>query len=314
MPGEDFKQILSDFTKTLNSHGYGFHYSILKLAYQLEKQGRSSWLFEAAEFPVEVQGKGTRIDFILRHRTSPELYLLAECKRANPALANWCFVPAPFVHRRRLYEPTILECVETGPSDDLQTYPMWASRASGMWSHYHIALPIRTKIRGDEQGQGKETIEEAATQILRGLNGMVEFFSHNRQALGNRRRAILLPTIFTTARIWAAEINLCASDVADGTIEVQEQDFTQRKWLALQYHQSPGLKHSVTVNERSEELGEILDSEYVRTIFVVGADGIEPFLSAVSQLDFTEQKPSAAQHGIGVNPRRARRPSRSGAV
>jgi len=280
MSGEDRKQPLAEFTKTLNSHGYGFQYSILRVAYQLEKQEKSSWLFGVAEFPVEVQGKGTRIDFILRHRDRPELYLLAECKRANPAMAHWCFVRAPLVHRRRSSEPTIFECVEADPSEDAYTYTV---RASGMQSHYHIALPIRTGMKGDEKGKdAKDAVEEAATQILRGLNGMIEFFSRNHQALGSHHRAILLPVIFTTARIWAAETNLCWADIADGKVEVQEQDFTQRKWLALQYHQSPGLKHSLPANERPEELGDILDLEYMRTIFVVGADGIEPFLSTVS--------------------------------
>jgi hypothetical protein len=92
------EQFTQSFAKVLNRHGYGFQFSVLKKADELRKQGRSMWRLEACEFPVEVQGAGTRVDFVLERgdhgsRRRP-LYMLAECKRANPALSNWCFVRA----------------------------------------------------------------------------------------------------------------------------------------------------------------------------------------------------------------------------
>ena len=82
--GNQRQKIAHALRKVLNRHGYGFHYSVLQRIGGLR---RSGWRFEVAEMPVEVQGMSTRIDFILR-RFNTHLYLLAECKRVNPALSN----------------------------------------------------------------------------------------------------------------------------------------------------------------------------------------------------------------------------------
>jgi hypothetical protein len=61
----------------------------------LEKVQRASWMFDSAEFPVVAGGSTTHVDFILRSR-SRRTYLVAECKRADPARARWCFARAPY--------------------------------------------------------------------------------------------------------------------------------------------------------------------------------------------------------------------------
>ena len=108
------------FEASLNQHGYGFQYSVLQTAWTFEQSNNSSFVFEVAEFPVEVQNAGTRIDFILR-RSKPNirisnserpLFLVAECKRANPALADWCFVRAPFTKRNPRVNTLILNSIQ----------------------------------------------------------------------------------------------------------------------------------------------------------------------------------------------------------
>ena len=86
-----------DFKRVLDSHGYGFQYALLKECERLRQNGKSPWSFEAAEIPVTVGSRETHIDFVLRTHSA---VLVAECKRANPALARWCFARAPFVARR----------------------------------------------------------------------------------------------------------------------------------------------------------------------------------------------------------------------
>lgn len=83
------ERIRDDFQETLNRHGYSFQHSVIKIADELfsHPRRRSAWRFMVSEFPVEVQEQGTRIDFILKHRSMPT-YMLAECKRANPAVSN----------------------------------------------------------------------------------------------------------------------------------------------------------------------------------------------------------------------------------
>ena len=271
------------FGKALNTHGYGFHYSVLKLAQALLEQGESQWIFEAAEFPVQVQGEGTRIDFVLRLRHGLPLYLLAECKRANPALSNWCFARAPYVRRNRTTsEPLFTECVQRDASG------VYASACRGLplKDAYHIALEVKSNKRGEPYGSARGAIEDAATQICRGLNGMVEFAAENEQILSNRTRAYFLHAIFTTAKVWVSDVDLGSADIESGNIDFERTNLDEKPWVFYQYHLSPGIKHSYSPTERPTTIGGLLDFEYVRTIAVVTASGIESFLRWSSDPDY----------------------------
>jgi len=48
------EKVQKGFEKVLNRHGYGFQYAVLKLATELYEQNKSAWVFNVAEFPVEV--------------------------------------------------------------------------------------------------------------------------------------------------------------------------------------------------------------------------------------------------------------------
>lgn len=52
--------------KTLNRHGYGFHYSTLKRAAELREDRKSQWVFQVSELAVQVRETDTRIDFVLQ--------------------------------------------------------------------------------------------------------------------------------------------------------------------------------------------------------------------------------------------------------
>ena len=83
--------ITNGFEKILNNQGYGFQYAVINKVQELARNNESPWISPVPEFPVEVQGYGTRIDFVLRNKHHP-YYLIAECKRANPSLSDWCFI------------------------------------------------------------------------------------------------------------------------------------------------------------------------------------------------------------------------------
>jgi len=147
------EQFTQSFAKVLNRHGYGFQFSILRKADELIKQRKCVWELEACEFPVEVQGAGTRIDFVRsrppRRRNTTFLYLVAECKRANPALSRWCFVKAPYKHSSSEDDPqwdrVILECL-LREQDGLKSF------ARSIFSSpkiYHQAVEVRSNAKGD---------------------------------------------------------------------------------------------------------------------------------------------------------------------
>jgi hypothetical protein len=260
-------------TKVLNRHGYGFHYSVLQHINQIP---RSGWGFEVAEMPVEVRGKGTRIDFILR-RFNSHLYLVAECKRANPALASWCFVRTPYYRRNQREWRIILEETVFDTEGRLSAGASVLIRGPEV---YQIGLEIRSGKKGDPGGGGRGAIEEAATQVCRGLNGMVQFLSTHPRTLPNQGDSVaqFVPVIFTTARLWTSQVDLASADVNTGELEVGRDGIHEVGWLWFQYHLSPGLKHSIPSNGTPEGLGEVLEQDYVRTIGIVSSSGVRDFL------------------------------------
>lgn len=284
------ERLKRSFNKALNRHGYGFQYSVLRKAWDLSGEA-SRWLFKAAEFPVEVQGAGTRIDFILsritdyRHRGA--FYMVAECKRANPALSNWCFARAPFVHEDRVYghggfDPLIMEYAELDERGSVLAY---AKQKSKLEHPYHVAVEVKSDAKGDTSGETGKPIEDAATQVLRGLNGLIEFARKTPDFLKGEKEAYFLPVIFTTARIWTTDADLASAQIGTGNIDLAASRFSERLWVAYQYHQSPGLKHAASSAERSGSLTELMDSDYVRTIPVVSAAGVGEFLRWSSEID-----------------------------
>jgi hypothetical protein len=271
------------FQQNLNKHGYGFHFSVLKKIRNLLQQDNSTWFYEAAEFPVAHNGKGTRIDFILRRKTDPLFFLLAECKRADPAVSHWCFIRAEPYSAKRPFEMMFFEKV----SYSKESTPSLTTEApnNGLAIHndpYHIGFAIKKgSERGDGNGEtgGVKPIEESATQISRAQSGFVNFLGDNPHLLSNALHAYILPVIFTTASLWTTEKKLSDADVSTGHIDLSEAPMQSRSWLLYQYAVSPDIKHRYSTLSHSESLGDILDAEYLRTIAIVNVSGIEEYFN-----------------------------------
>src|SRR5258708_259538 len=79
------------FLAAMNRHGYSFHYRTIKECMDQFHARQSDWRMMAVEFPVQVRGRDTRIDYLLKLTESRQLvpfrdcYLIIECKRSNPA-------------------------------------------------------------------------------------------------------------------------------------------------------------------------------------------------------------------------------------
>lgn len=143
---------------------------------------------------------------------------------------------------------------------------------------YHIAIEIKSDKKGDKYAKINGAIESVATQICRGVGGMVEFLCDNPQILGEANEAYLVPVIFTTAKIWISGVELSSADLHSGNLDFNNTKFQSEDYVFYQYHLSPGLKHSHSPDSRPASIGKFMDSEYVRTIAVVSASGIEKFL------------------------------------
>jgi hypothetical protein len=275
------RQVLKEFNIALNEQGYGFQYSVLKRAQDLFRAKQSEWAFEAAEFPVEIQQYGTRVDFVLKHFNSTPYFILAECKRANPAFSDWCFAYAPYYRRNRSKPIFVMEHAELDMNKTMR------SRAAIINVHegpkpYQIAIEIKSDKKGDKAGKPKGAIEEAATQVCRALNGIMEIFMKNPRFLELRTTIDLMPVIFTTAQIWVSDVDLSGANLRTGEMDISQSKLQRANWLIYQYHTSPGLKHAVPSVNKSAGLGQLMEQEYVRMIPVVCSEGIDDFLAWAS--------------------------------
>lgn len=282
------QQVGQRFLTALNQHGYPFHQTVLKIAEDARVKRRSYWRVKASEFPVEVRGYGTRIDVILEH-DNPWVLLLAECKRANPALSNWCFSRASWTPCGASTKQLFIEGIVQTQTGAYYTEIYRAARADV----YHIALEVRTDATGDTRGSGRGAIEDAASQICRGSNGFAEFLKAEPSFLcdvssarnvdeirGIARTLFLFPVIFTTARLWVSDEDLGTLNLSDNHYELADLAVREVPWVVYHYHQSPGLKHSIRSRQETSELGEYLYDVFVRTIFIVNAQKVEDFLGS----------------------------------
>jgi hypothetical protein len=182
------------FAKVLNRHGYPFLYRTLKAAQDAFESGSSVWLFQVSEFPVEVREQPGRIDYVLQGRQS-QTYLVVECKRANPKMKRWCFARAPYVQRNSGPEYLLAEAILFNQSTGQFSATVLKKQLVPADQVFHIALEMKVRDEtGDEEGStGRSAIEDAATQVNLGLNGLIEFFRTNPPPFSQSRR-IHLPS------------------------------------------------------------------------------------------------------------------------
>jgi len=104
-------ELAKGFELLLNKHGFGFQYAVVSKLNKLFEEKKIVWFVDVAEFPVATLEFDTKIDFVIRPNRNIRFFLVAECKRSDPSLKDWCSVRAPFVARNRQRESMIVEHV-----------------------------------------------------------------------------------------------------------------------------------------------------------------------------------------------------------
>ena len=150
---------------------------------------------------------------------------------------------------------------------------------------FQIGIDITTGKKGDVAGPGRGAIEDAATQVLRGLNGFIQFLDKNFLLISSTNGCEVMPVIFTTASLWVYSVNLSNADLTTGNVLIEPDKFTKVGWLLYQYNQSPGIKHTAVQLGEIGDIGSLLESEFVRTIPIINPSGIEEFFNWASNLD-----------------------------
>ncbi len=271
MPSQSNEQIAKAFEQALNKHGYGFQYKVLYEIRKLAESGKTQWWPYVSEFPVEVQGSNTRVDFILRYSNKP-LLILAECKRVNPALANWCFAKADIENSSRSND-LFLESL-TMHTGALYTE---IKRITDSDRIFNIAVEGKTNEKGEKEGNSRGIIEEASTQLCRGMNGLIKYFKENNSLMEEKNTWYFWPVIFTTANLFFTRKDFGSVNINDGLLALDAKEIEKVNWLHYHYHQSKGIKHEIPSKAQSSDLRSDIYVKYIRNITVINQLGIEEY-------------------------------------
>jgi hypothetical protein len=259
------------FEAALNRHGFALQYAVAQSARALAQFEFGNWFPVVPEFPVRVQGADTRIDLILQHRTKPS-YLVVETKRANPALAYWCFAKSG-LRGEWAYNVLYSEILRKVGGQFFTE----VRNGTGVDAIYDVAVEASTGEKGDERGSRSGAIEDAVGQVCRGLNGLIEYFRLYGRV--DEEPLEFFPIVVTTAELLTTRKPLTESDLSTGKValggEVQSEP-----WVFFRYPQSPGLKHSVPViTADTSPLDKALKVIFSRIVAIVQADKVEEYLS-----------------------------------
>ncbi len=94
------------------------------------------------------------IDFILRSR-SRRTYLVAECKRADPSRARWCFARAPYTRHNPIQGEVIFDQFVYRPVNVMDQQPRMAYMDRGI---HHVRLERKTDAPAEGLGQSSRAI------------------------------------------------------------------------------------------------------------------------------------------------------------
>ncbi|MBN1349171.1 hypothetical protein JXJ21_07170 [candidate division KSB1 bacterium] len=279
MTNDKSSKLSQSFHKLLNQHGYNFQFSLLSAIIKLSERDRNfPWEFEISEFPVEHDNFETKIDFLLS-RTDKRTQLICECKRANPSLSDWCFVRAPIIHRHQAaFSPITIDRVEK-PFADMEGYCIPAIIKPSR-DVYHIYIELKTDKQGDSIGQGRGAINDAITQVIRGVVGYTNFLIQNGHLLTNVLDVNLIPIIFTTANLWTSSSDLSQANLDDGNLDTTRmEELELQKFVWVQYHLSNSLQNpNLEIQEQLTSIQDNFEYYSLRTIAIVNSKHVEEFL------------------------------------
>lgn len=272
-------QIAASLRRLLNSHGHSFQYAVIRRLEQLHSLRRSIWHIDGVEFPVSVAAQTTHIDFILKSKTG-RTYLVVECKRADPAKAHWCFAQAPYTS----FNPRSMEVVfEEFSCNELGLVTRRSISVNADKEVYHLGFELRTGNAGDGKGDRSHAINEAITQVLRGVSGLLNHLQESSPSNSKTGHLIrFIPVIITTAQLFVTRVDLGGADLKTGNLPSEAVNVEKVEAVWFTHNRSPALRpNSKSISTRGDfnEFSSALRNEFARSVAIISTDGIDEFMS-----------------------------------
>lgn len=278
------EEIADNFESLLNKHGYNFQYSIVRRAEQLKKENRSSWQLEGMEIPVIAGGDITHVDFVLFQiprfeERKKRVFLVAECKRVDPAKGYWCFTKNPYTWRN---SNRLRNSVQFDQIRRFSDVPQFNSSTTISWTERDIldlGLEINTGAKGDGIGGREAAINRSVAQVLRATAGFIQYLTHDETHLELDKDTVFIPAIFTTAKLFSSSIDLAVADLETGHLPTSSVAVEEKEWLWFNYNRSSNLSHQLPFDTESNKNYDLYFRHFTRTIAIVGPKGVDKFFN-----------------------------------
>jgi hypothetical protein len=283
------KRVSSSFQKLLDQHGYSFQQAIASRAEELRDKETSTWNLFGTEVPVNCRNQSTHIDIVLtawnRRRTRHSGYfLVAECKRVNPAKGHWCFAKTPYTWPNHLDSYVQFDQVLCY-SAALQFSSTTKSILTSQKGVYNLGIEVRTGEKGDSSGQQPQSaINSAVGQVFRSASGFINYVCDNSRNVGVLsvdEPEIIIPAIFTTARLFTTQADLGSASLENGLLPPHAVEVAEHDWIWFNVNRSINLAHDVRFDhsDNNERHMEPRFREFTRTVAIVSSKGVDSFLS-----------------------------------
>lgn len=285
------KQDLSELLfNALNEQGYLFQEACEHTLKDAE--GTTKWEVRASEYPVSLQGNDTKIDIVLRSNTSssPELYALVECKRADPSYVHWVFGAPGLPNGEALCSTVGRECNQARSDQPYQINPVLKHLHFRVWT-YDAKNWLETKAKRGSDGHtsSPQNIENAFRQILTGIGGFAREQVEQRRKTRSVFSVFFVPIVITTASLYVAHYEPKDIDISNGKISKEKvlfgaygQPAEEVEWVLVDY----GAGENVDPNPIPESYHGVdpaeLQKHKIRSIFVVNSKAIQDFFSKLS--------------------------------
>lgn len=260
--------------KALEEHGHLFQQGCLA---DIEYHCSNDFFFQSEEYPISIGQEETTIDFIFRSRKMDRLYLVFECKRANPDYVTWLFpMPRSIKNRESRFlltrqdETLRLQTVEYNLLD---TGPKYFATTG---------LEISERANRRIKRSRADSIWSACEQVLTGVGGLALEQREGMRKARDFHRQYYLPIVITTANLLVteyrvSEINLKTGNLSDRT----KAKTTAADWVVHDFPVRDSLQ--VTRQEQSSYAAYGPTEEYRRkfktkSVAIINASSVVRFL------------------------------------
>ena len=272
------------FEKNLNAHGHAYQNAITRKFKQM-RGSETLWDIEGTEIPVTSGGINTHIDLVCSilydyQGQDNRFFLVAECKRADPATAIWCFAKVPITWGDHYGAYIQFDKFFKRPNE--AAYNSGTGLATTERPIMGLGMEVKTEKRGDGVGSSERSaINSAVTQVLRGVSGYINYLSTGGRAtrkLDLDHSHIVVPVIFTTAQIYITDANIASADLATGELPKGTVQTEKTDWIWYNYNRSFQLANDLSLTGDLKSNYSYYFREFTRTVAIVGPDGIDSFL------------------------------------